>query len=257
MRALGVLAGLAGLAAIAGVVWFNLAHPPIEIDKETLCPQAGPASTTVVLIDVSDPLPPVAQEDAKNAIAQEVDRVPKFGRLELRLLDPAVEGGQVLFSRCNPGDGKELSELIANPQQERRKFEEGFEAPLKQLLGAAVQADPAKSSPLMETIQWIAVKEFAPFGNAKEKPRLAVVSDMIQHSANYSLYKGDTAFERFRRSPFYQVLRTDLSRAEAAVFLIHRQNLAISDDELVSFWEQWFADNGGSLIRIRKIQGSQ
>jgi hypothetical protein len=254
---LGALAGLAGLAAIAGVIWFNLAHPPIDIDKETLCPRAGPSSITVVLIDVSDPLTPVAQEDAKNAIAEEMARVPKFGLLELRLLDPSIQGGQVLFHRCNPGDGKELSELIANPEQERRKFEEGFETPLKNLLGAAVQSDPAKSSPLMETVQWIAVKEFAPSGKVTEKPRLILVSDMIQHSGNYSLYKGDASFQRFRRSPFYEVLRTDLAQAEATMFLIHREKPALPDDDLVAFWEQWFADNGGSLIRVRKIQGSQ
>jgi hypothetical protein len=257
LRVAGALAGLAGLAAIAGVVWFNLAHPPIEINKKTLCPETGPSSTTVVLIDVSDPLPPVAQEDVKSEIAQEMEHLPKFGLLELRLLDPDVNGGHVLFSRCNPGDGRELSEIIANPEQEKRKFEEGFETPLTDLLGSAVRSDPAQSSPIMEAIQWIAVKEFAPSGQDKEKPRLIVVSDMIQHSDNYSLYKGDATFERFRRSPSYDVLRTDLRQADATVFFSHRQNLAVPDNELIGFGEQWFADNGGSLIRIRKIQGSQ
>src|SRR5262249_46673941 len=83
MKAAGVLAGIAGVAAIAGVVWFNIAHPPIEVDKDTLCPKAGPASTTVVLIDVSDPLMPIAQEDVTNDIDSAVESVPKFGLLEL------------------------------------------------------------------------------------------------------------------------------------------------------------------------------
>jgi hypothetical protein len=257
MRAAGVLAGLAGLAAIAGVVWFNLAHPPIEVDSETLCPKAGPASITVVLIDVSDPLPPVAQADIRNEITGAVKDIPKFGLLELRLLDPEVDGGQVLFSRCNPGDGRDLSELVANPEQERRRFEEGFATPLQELLRSAVAADPAKSSPLMETIQWIAVRTFAPFREGKEKSKLIIVSDMIQHSGGYSLYKGDATYERFRSAPSYEILRTDLHGAEATVLFVHREDVQISDNELLAFWEKWFADNNGALIRIRKIQGSQ
>jgi hypothetical protein len=256
-RAAGVLAGLAGLAAIAAVVWFNLAYPPVEVDKQTLCPKAGPVSTTVVLIDVSDPLPPVAQEDVKNEITDAVKNVPKFGLLELRLLDPKINGGQLLFSRCNPGDGRNLSEIIANPAMERRKFEEGFATPLQNLLGSAIQSDPAQSSPLMEAIQWIAVKTFAAPGRTNEKSRLILVSDMIQHSDKYSLYKGDAAFDRFRRSPSYEVLRTDLNEAETTVFFIHRESFATSDSDLIAFWEQWFRDNNGSLVRVKKIQGTQ
>ena len=65
----GVLAGLAGLGVIGAVVWFNLTHSPIEVDKDTLCPKTGSWSTTVVLTDVSDPLPKVAQEDVKKLVA--------------------------------------------------------------------------------------------------------------------------------------------------------------------------------------------
>jgi hypothetical protein len=253
----GLLAGLAGLAAIAGVVWFNLTHTPIEVDKETLCPKAGPWTTSVVLIDVSDPLPPVAQEDVKNQIADEVLNTPKFGLLELRLLDPQTEGGKILFLRCNPGDGRDLSEIIANPEQERKRFEEGFKTPLTELLASAVQSDPSQTSPIMETIQWIAVKEFALAGQQRDKPRLVVVSDMIQHSAAYSLYTGDATFERFRQAPSYDVLRTDLKQAGVTVFYVHRKNSPGLADNLVAFWERWFADNNGSLIRVRKVQGAE
>jgi hypothetical protein len=257
MKAAGVLAGIAGVAAIAGVVWFNIAHPPVEVDKDTLCPKAGPVSTTVVLIDVSDPLTPIAQEDVTNDINDAVESVPKFGLLELRLLDPKTGGGQVLFSRCNPGDGRNLSEITANPELERRKFEEGFAGPLHNLLHLAVGSDPSQSSPIMETIQWIAVKTFAPSRQAKERSRLIVVSDMIQHSDNYSLYKGDLTFERYRHSPAYQFLRTDLKEVDVTVFFVHRERVVASDNDLLGFWEQWFADNNGSLIRVKKIQGTQ
>ena len=253
----GVLAGLAGLGVIGAVVWFNLTHSPIEVDKDTLCPKTGSWSTTVVLIDVSDPLPKVAQEDVKNQIAEEVRTVPKFGLLELRLLDPKVDGGQVLFLRCNPGDGRDLSEIIANPEQERKKFEEGFQKPLTGLLAPAVRADPADTSPIMETVQWISVKEFANTAQQKQKPRLIIVSDMIQHSADYSLYKGDPGFERYRHSASYEVLRTDLHQADVTVFYVSRKNQPESADSFVEFWEQWFADNNGNLIRVKKVQGAQ
>jgi hypothetical protein len=251
----GVVAGAIGLALIAGVVWFNLAHPPLEIDKDTLCLKSGPLSTTVVLIDVSDPLPPLAQEDVKNEIFAAAGEVPKLGLLELRLLDPETEGGKVLFSRCNPGDGRELSEFIANPELERKRFEQDFARPLQSLLGSAVQSGPADTSPIMETLQWIAVKSRSPGGEGLS--RLFVVSDMIQHSDEYSLYKGDPGFDRFRRSPAYQRLRTDLHGAEAEVFFVHRAKAGVMDNDLVEFWERWFADNNGSLVRVRKIEGTE
>ena len=252
-----MLAGLAGFGIIGAVVWFNLTHSPVEVDKDTLCPKAGSWSTTVVLIDVSDPLPSVAQEDVKNQIAEEVRTIPKFGLLELRLLDPKVEGGEVLFSRCNPGDGRDLSGIIANPEQERKRFEQGFQKPLTELLASAVQAEPADTSPIMETVQWIGVKQFAAADQQKQKPRLIVVSDMIQHSADYSLYKGNTDFERYRRSPSYEVLRSDLHQADVTVFYVNRKNMPGSADSFVEFWEQWFADNNSNLVRVKKVQGAE
>jgi hypothetical protein len=109
----------------------------------------------------------------------------------------------------------------------------------------------------METIQWIAVKQFARAGEQKDKPKLVVVSDMIQHSSNYSLYTGDATFERYRQAPAYDVLRTDLHEASVTVFLVHRKNSPGLADSLVAFWEQWFNDNNGSLIRVRKVQGAE
>src|SRR3546814_3360226 len=60
-----------------------------------------------------------------------------------------------------------------------------------------------RSSPIMESIQSIAVSAFQGFGGDGAK-RLIIASDMLQHGADYSQYGGKLDFAQFRQSAQYR-----------------------------------------------------
>ena len=52
-------------------------------------------------------------------------QLPYYGLLELRLLDPTVSGCEIMFSKCNPGNGVNESDITSNPPMMRKKMGTG------------------------------------------------------------------------------------------------------------------------------------
>ena len=131
----GIALVLVTFAVVAGwiVMRLDVADRPV-LSEETLCPTDGPRGITVVLLDASDGLPEIAQQEVRGYLVGLSEELEPYSLLELRLLDPSVRGGRVVFSRCNPGDGSNLNELIGNPQLARRQWLEGFRQPLEDAL---------------------------------------------------------------------------------------------------------------------------
>jgi hypothetical protein len=176
--------------------------------------------------------------------------------LELRLLDPKVAGGQSIFARCNPGDGSGLSEYTANPALAKKRWIDGFREPLEDALQIGFRPLPGKTSPIMETVQRIAVERFT--GRAVEEiPKsLIIVSDMLEHEPDYSQYAGDLSYSRYKASRAYQKFRTNLYGAEVTIFYIQRSSAKpINSADHIRFWAEWIRDNKGRLRQANKLQG--
>jgi hypothetical protein len=184
------------------------------------------------------------------------ETLPAYQLLEIRLLDPKTPGGRSIFAKCNPGDGSGVSEYTANPRLARQRWLDGFRQPLDGALDAGFEPLPGKTSPIMETIQRIAVERFS--GRAVESvPKsLVVISDMLQHGADYSQYKGDLSFARFKSSPAYKKVQTDLHGADVVIYYIQRQTgKPINSADHIRFWADWIRDNNGRLKQATKLQG--
>jgi hypothetical protein len=261
---LGLLAGTLGAIGLGGllVLGASIDRPP-PLDAATLCPAtdgggptAGAASRTVVLLDGSDALPPIAERQVTNALTALAEDLPVAGLLEVRLLDAVTPGGRVLFSRCNPGDGEGLSEWTANPQAARRRWLADFREPVAALVGGGVPAAPAEVSPIMATVQSIAVERFEGDGARDRPKRLVIVSDMLENTPDYSQYREPLDLPAFRASAAARKFATDLHGAEVTVYYISRDRSGEADSGAhIRFWEAWFADNGGRLVEAVKLQG--
>jgi hypothetical protein len=182
--------------------------------------------------------------------------LPDFGRLELRTLSPTVPGGRIVFDKCNPGDGSNLSQLVANPEMAKRKWADGFKKPLEAALVTEMAASAADMSPIMATIQQIAVDRFTGRAAASIPKRLIVVSDMIEHTPEYSQYRGDLTYDRFKRSPAYRRVRTDLNGATVTIEYVQRLKPPIDSVAHMAFWEEWVRDNGGEWGSVERLQGA-
>ena len=236
-------------------VYATLARPPV-LDHTSLCPVHGPHSLAVVLLDSTDEIPDIAKREIRTTLVDMAETLPTYELLEIRLLDPALPGGRMIFSKCNPGDGSDLSEYTANPRLAKQRWMDEFRAPLDAALDAGFRPMPGKISPIMETIQRIAVERFTG-RNVEDIPKsLVVISDMLEHSPDYSQYNGDLSYGRFKGSGAYKKVQTDLHGAEVLIYYIQRQTgRPINSVDHIRFWADWIRDNNGRFKQASKLQG--
>lgn len=251
-----VLAILACLGAGAAYTWFRFAVevPPI-LRTDTLCPEDGPRAITIVLIDASDALPSLARTQLVTFLQDVVNGLPPYALFELRVLDPATEGGQIIFAKCNPGNGSNLSQITANPAYVRKRWNEGFRQPLQAALDSGSAPAAAKSSPIMETIQQIAVQRFDGAKVANLPKHLILISDMIQNSKTYSQYKQPSTFAAYKNSPASKALWTNLHSADVTIRYILRDTIKINTGQHLEFWLNWFLSSGAKTVDSEKMQG--
>jgi hypothetical protein len=252
----GVLTVLAlGVLATGAYVYATLARPP-TLDHTSFCPISGPRSETVVLLDSTDEIPDIAKREIRTTLVDMAETLPRYELLEIRLLDPKIAGGRMIFSRCNPGDGSDLSEYTANPRLAKQRWMDDFREPLDQALEEGFRPAPGRTSPIMETIQQIAVDRFTG-RNVEDIPKtLVLISDMLEHGPDYSQYSGDLSYDRFKGSNAYRRVRTDLHGAAVEIYYIQRAIARpINSVDHIRFWAQWIHDNNGRFKQASKLQG--
>ena len=253
----GALAVLAlGVLAAGAYVYTTAARPP-TLDRASLCPVDGPRSVTVVLLDSTDDIPDDRQ-------ARDQDRAGGHGG---DAAHPRIAGDQAARSarcraagrssaRCNPGDGTGLSEYTANPRLARKRWLDGFREPLEAALESGLHPSPGKTSPIMETIQRIAVERFT--GRAAKRfrnrssssPTCCSTGRIIRNTAATS------RIDRFKASRAYKKVQTDLHGAEVMIYYIQRQTgKPINSTDHIQFWAEWIRDNNGRLKQASKLQG--
>jgi hypothetical protein len=252
----GALAMLAlGILSAGAYVYSTAARPP-TLDHDTLCPVDGARSLAVVLLDSTDEIPDVAKREVRTVLVDLAETLPTYALLEIRLLDPKLAGGRMIYSRCNPGDGSGLSEYTANPRLARKRWLDGFREPLDESLAQGFQPAPGKTSPIMETVQRIAVERFTGRVVEEVPKSLVIISDMLEHEPDYSQYSGDLSYARFKASRAYKKVQTDLHGAEVMIYYIQRQSARpINSVDHIRFWADWIRDNKGRLKQANKLQG--
>jgi hypothetical protein len=252
----GALAVLAlGVLAAGAYVYLTAARPP-ALDRASLCPVDGARAMTVVLLDSTDEIPDIGKHEIRTVLLDMAETVPVHGLLELRLLDPKTPGGRQIFAKCNPGDGAGLSEYTANPRMAKKRWLEGFRQPLEESLNTGFQAVPGKTSPIMETVQRIAVDRFSGRAAEDTPKSLVLVSDMLENAPDYSQYSGDLSYSRYKASRAYRKLQTDLHGAEVTIYYIQRVAAKrFNSADHIRFWADWIRDNKGRFKQANKLQG--
>jgi hypothetical protein len=244
-----------GVLSAGAYVYSTAARPP-PLDRATLCPLDGPRSATVVLLDSTDDLPDVAKREVRTILSDMVETLPAYGLMEIRLLDPKLAGGRSIFAKCNPGNGSGLSEYTANPVLARKRWLDGFRGPLDAALQAGLDPLPGKTSPIMETVQHIAVERFTGRASEEIPKSLVLISDMLEHEPDYSQYAGDLSYGRYKASRAYRKFQTNLYGAEVSIYYVQRQSgRPLNSADHIRFWADWIRDNNGRLKQATKLQG--
>jgi hypothetical protein len=242
-------AGLFGLSK-----WIEHTHP--SLDQTTLCPAVGPDGLTVVLIDASDPLNVVQRQDLRNRLQELKDTLGDHFAIDLYALRPFAnellqpEGGRV----CNPGSGDHASVLTSNPRLIKERWKSRFSEPLDDIFDRMLQDHTASKSPILESIQSIAVSEFGHIPDRIAARKLVIISDMLQNTDEFSQYRHLTPFSELRQTAYYRRIRADLHGVEVEIYYIQR-SADMQGKQHIQFWQEYFADSGARLTRVVAVQG--
>ncbi len=160
-----------------------------------------------------------------------------------------------MVRRCNPGDGSDISALTGNPAAVRQRWEESFEQPVENALDAGIETEEAARSPIMEMIQAISVATF-PLHATAEPRQLIIISDMLQHTEDYSQYHDPIDFGHIRGAPFFAHLQTDLGGVEVRILYARRPGVEhLQTRRHAEFWAAYIAHMGGTLVSVKPIDG--
>lgn len=259
-------ADLAGWMIIAGVVlvlglvtsvWLEQRKTNPDLDRATLCPAQGPASVTVVLIDATDDLSAPQARDFQNQLERLRAEIPRHGLLEVFLVRDTGDGLlQPTLSLCNPGRGSDVNEFVGNPQRTEARWRSAFQTPLDEAFQLAVSPSAASRSPILESIQSVALTALQPAERIGLARKLIVVSDLVQHTEAISFYRGLPEPGALEASPAFRQARTDLRGIDVELWMLQRPALSVrTQAALAQLWEGLIREQGGRVVRIYNVSG--
>jgi len=253
------LRNIAIAALFIGLVGFlyvraMLAHR--SLDSETLCP-SEPASITVLLVDVTDPMNLPQRQDFINQLDRLRSSIPRYGKLAVYKVEPISDRLLTpIITRCNPGTAKDVSEVTGSPQQTQKLYDEKFKRPLDNAFERMLSASGAERSPILESIQSAALKELQSSGADGKPRRLIVASDLLQNTDSISFYHGLPDPSELTTSQEFSRVRTDLTGVDVELWMLQRGDSRETQPRaLPDLWDQIITKEGGNLQRVYTVSG--
>lgn len=230
----------------------------VPLDPVTQCPtDRPPATVTAILIDTTDPIDVLKRTAITNALTKEIESEPVHGEIELYTVGSIGESLlQSQLSVCNPGSGEGQSQVTSNPRLMKKRWNQKFLDRLDEVLNRLLTSPSAQNSPIMESIQDLAVAVFQRPEFAKIPKRLIIVSDMVQYSKALSQYHSVESFQQFKSDPGYLTVHPDLQNVEVTIlYLIRPEYRRVQNRTHLEFWQDYFADTGARVVHVIPIEG--
>lgn len=240
------------VVAVLSISAFALRGRPYN--PETFCPTDGACPHTIVLIDLTDTLSNDQQKYVLNYVSRVKDRLTDFERLSIfTLTENTYIVPEPVFSKCNPGDGKEANELYQNPGKMKLRFDRFFSEPFKEALKSMDFEKTDDRSPIFETIRELAYRD--DFGKDVSERTLIIISDMMHHTSSYSHYRNSLDYEAFSKMPYADEVRVDLDSVTVRIVYLLRPKLkALQGEAHLLFWEKYFEANGAAVAEVRHVR---
>lgn len=241
---------------IVGAIYLTVASARRDLDSVTLCPTTVD-SVTVLLVDVTDPMNTAQRQDFANQLAKLKNSIPRYGKLIVAKVD--ATGDQLLapvITRCNPGTAQDVSSTTGDPAAVQKQWKDGFDKPLTLAFELLVKASDAGQSPILESIQSIALTEFQKPGLEKTPKLLIVASDLLQNTGEVSFYRSLPEPRTFTEGAPFRRMRTDLRGVDVELWMLQRSDAASTQPRALSnLWERIIGAEGGDVRRIYNVSG--
>ena len=263
---IGVLLLLLVAATVAALFAYKLSlqQQRVALDPDTLCPLDGPAGYLAVVFDKTDSYNQVQQRYLQRWFQRLKQDLPTGTQVSLYVIDGS---GQARLDPslvvCNPDDGQHANALIENPALLQQRWRQRFEEPLDRAISAFMQPSSADNSPIFEMLQVVALSAFpaaAAAGNDSDAnavpKRIVLISDMIQHTPQWSHYRGQTDLKRLKASPYFTRVGTNLQGAEVEILYVRRDGSErLQNKRHALFWADYIAAIGGRVTLVERIDG--
>jgi hypothetical protein len=227
------------------------------INKETFCSESGPSEIIAVLIDRTDKLNVVQQRAIEINLEDLRENLPIGAELSIYIIRSISDDLlKPIFKMCNPGRGKEVNPFLGNPKLIEKRWRESFNKPLQSAYDSLLSIETEDRSPIMESIQSVALTNFSGKKFDDVSKKLIIISDMLQNTKSFSNYSKGSNFEALRKNQYYKQVYTNLNNLNVNILYI-RRNAAhkIQGQKHIKFWQEFFSDQGATLTRVVSIEG--
>ncbi len=240
---LGALLICLALSLAGGGIYAANSLKRPKFDPITLCPLAGPTSTTIIIIDKTDPLTEPEQALARKIISKEREALPPGAKLAVSVLEQERAGANTslkpIIALCNPGS--EADPLFENTRRVSARYHQAFVEPINEAIQTFTGQGSAPSSPIALAIASAIQNEGAA---VQGKTKLILISDLMEHTPQASAYNGS-----FTVSALKQAIKAEerrwLQTAEMEIALLPRATHSARQNAAARVWLQFFKEAAG------------
>ena len=232
---------LIGLVALVLAGLHFLKEPPPELDEKGCLINKASPKLLAILIDSTDEISERVARKAAIEILKEIGSLADYSMVDLYQISQDGNHITPLYRHCRPPTGKNADELTQNRRLLKARFEE-FQTILNTTLHSLLDQKPANQSPIIESLQSVAIEMAAVDSNSH---RILVVSDLIQHSSRLSFYRSRPSIDSYE-----EILRqvgggfADLRGTEMRFMIIPRKVPTGDKSDLRDFWMDWIDRSG-------------
>lgn len=232
---------LIGLVVLVLAGLHFLKEPIPDLDEKGCLLNEPLPTSFAILIDSTDEISERVGRNAEIKILQEISSLADYSIIDLYQISQDGNHITPLYSHCKPPTGENADRFTQNERLMRVRFEE-FKNVLSSTLQSLLNQKPADQSPIIESLQSVAV-EIAAVDS--ESRRIVVVSDLIQHSSRLSFYRSKPSIKDYE-----DVLKqvgggfADLRGTEVRFMVIPRKLPTGDKSDLRDFWMDWIDRSG-------------
>jgi len=252
-----VIVCVLGLISVLAFFRYQLQQNQVLLDPESLCPINKPSPKYVALIfDKSDVYNTVQQRFLKRFFTEFKSQLLAATKISIYVIDEANNKDiSPYLVVCAPRTGEDANALYENPRLIRQRWQQQFEQPLDQVIEGFMQAGQSEFSPIMETLQVVSLSAFPVLEPTADK-QIIIISDMLQHTPEWSHYRGQMDFSLLQKTSYYQRINTDLQNAEVKILHVRREGMEkIQNKRHAFFWADYIQSIAGRVTLIEKIDG--
>ncbi|MEY8199570.1 MAG: hypothetical protein RPS47_10050 [Colwellia sp.] len=244
---------LVAALSVAGFFAFELKAKQVERDDVSMCRSDGYISKdTVILMDATDLLTSTQVLVVNKKISGLLESALIDERFTLYVLDDNPSGFKYSSRACNPGDGKDKSDLTSNKRRLLKKWTEGFYGKITGEIKKVVSKSHSDTSPILEMIKFSSIDTL--MDSKALKKRVIIISDLLHHTREYSHYKDGVNYENFKSSPYYYAVKPYLENVEVEILYIAREGLSnLQNLGHIGFWERQVQFSGGQVVKAESI----